>query len=167
MIADVLKNFAVWIDGYGYAGNASEVQLPKLTIKSEEYRAAGMDIPVKIDLGMDAMQAMVTLDSFDLVAQAQFGLMPGNLVRMTIRGAITSSDGLVSAAEATLCGTIDEVDPGSWQPGSKAQLKLTLSVRYYELTIDELPVVEIDAENFVRRIGGIDQLAGIRLALNI
>jgi P2 family phage contractile tail tube protein len=37
-----------------------------------------------------------------------------------------------------------------------------MSVNYYKLTVGGREVYEIDVENMVRRINGVDQLAGIR-----
>ncbi|BET34742.1 hypothetical protein wCIFem_11920 [Wolbachia pipientis] len=50
MLPKILKNFNVFVDGRGYAGKIDEITLPKLTIKTEEYRAGGMDITVNIDI---------------------------------------------------------------------------------------------------------------------
>jgi UDP-N-acetylmuramoyl-L-alanyl-D-glutamate--2,6-diaminopimelate ligase len=57
MLPKILKNFNVFVDGRGYAGKIDEITLPKLTIKTEEYRAGGMDIPVSIDMGMEKLEA--------------------------------------------------------------------------------------------------------------
>ena len=46
----ILKNFNLFVDGRGYAGRTEEVTPPKLTIKTEELRAGGMDAPISIDL---------------------------------------------------------------------------------------------------------------------
>ena len=35
----VLKNMNLFVDGRGYAGRVDEIQLPKLTLKTEEHRA--------------------------------------------------------------------------------------------------------------------------------
>lgn len=51
MLPKILKNFNVFVDGRGHAGKIDEIMLPKLTIKTEEYRAGGMDIPINIDMG--------------------------------------------------------------------------------------------------------------------
>ena len=53
----VLKNMNLFVDGRGYAGRVDEIELPKLTLKTEEHRAGGMDVPVLIDLGMDKMES--------------------------------------------------------------------------------------------------------------
>ncbi len=50
MLPKILRNFNVFVDGRGYAGKIDEITLPKLTIKTEEYRAGGMDIPINIDI---------------------------------------------------------------------------------------------------------------------
>jgi len=49
MLPKILKNFNVFVDGRGYAGKIDEITLPKLTIKTEEYRAGGM--------GMEKLEA--------------------------------------------------------------------------------------------------------------
>lgn len=49
MLQKILKNFNAFVDGRGYAGRIDEISLPKLSIKTEEHRAGGMDIPVAID----------------------------------------------------------------------------------------------------------------------
>ena len=55
MIPKILKNFNLFIDGRGYAGKCDEVNPPKLNIKSEEYRAGGLDAPIPIDMGMEKL----------------------------------------------------------------------------------------------------------------
>ena len=57
----VLKNMNLFVDGRGYAGRIDEIQLPKLTLKTEEHRAGGMDLPVEIDLGMEKLEAELTI----------------------------------------------------------------------------------------------------------
>ena len=47
----VLRGFDVFVDGRGYAGKVEELELPKLSIKTEEFRAGGMDVPVELDMG--------------------------------------------------------------------------------------------------------------------
>ena len=61
MIPKILKNFNLFIDGRGYVGKCEEVNPPKLSIKSEEYKAGGMDAPIAIDMGMEKLEASFTL----------------------------------------------------------------------------------------------------------
>jgi len=55
MLPQILKNFNVFANGVSYAGRAEEVSLPKLTVKTEEFRGGGMDAPVELDMGMEKM----------------------------------------------------------------------------------------------------------------
>ena len=56
-MAKILKNFNLFVDGRGYAGKAEEVTPPKLTIKTEEFRGGGMDVPAAVDMGMEKLEA--------------------------------------------------------------------------------------------------------------
>ena len=49
-----LKNMMLFNDGGSYRGKAKTVTLPALGRKMEAYRAAGMNGPVKADLGVSA-----------------------------------------------------------------------------------------------------------------
>ena len=42
---DIRKNFSLFVDGRGYAGNTDEANMPELSLQTEEYRAGGMDAP--------------------------------------------------------------------------------------------------------------------------
>ena len=63
MLPKILKNFNAFVDGRGYAGRIDEISLPKLSIKTEEHRAGGMDIPVAIDMGMEKLEAELTFST--------------------------------------------------------------------------------------------------------
>jgi len=61
MLPAKLKAFNVFVDGVGFAGEAEEVVPPKLGRKLEEHRAGGMDSPIKIDLGGNALETEITM----------------------------------------------------------------------------------------------------------
>lgn len=167
MIQDVLKNMNLFVDGRGYAGNVDELTLPKLALKTEEHRAGGMDAPVELDMGMEKLECDFTLSKFDKEVLKLFGLAPGNLVPLTMRGAVESDDGVVTPVVVALRGIIREIDYGSWKPGDKATVKASLALRYYKLTHGDEVLHEIDTENMVRKVNGIDQLAAIKFALGM
>ncbi len=50
-----LKNMNLFNDGISYAGQIEEVVPPVLTRIMEEFRAGGMNAPVKTDHGMEAL----------------------------------------------------------------------------------------------------------------
>jgi len=166
MIPKILKNFNAFVDGRGYAGRVDEITLPKLTVKTEEHRAGGMDAPVEIDMGMEKLECELTFAEYDIELFRLFGMTDGNAVALTLRGAI-QADGEAESIVVNLRGSFREVDAGSWKAGDKATLKCMVAARYYKLTIDGSQVIEIDAENMIRIINGVDQMATIRGAIGI
>ena len=47
-----------------------------------------MDAPIDIDLGMEKMECQFTLVDFDAELMKLFGLVDGNAVQVTLRGAL-------------------------------------------------------------------------------
>ena len=167
MLDDILKNMALYVDGRGYAGNVETLTLPKLTLKTEAFRNGGMDAPIEVELGMEKLEADITLTRFDRDTLGLFGLAQGQSIPLTVRGAIESDNGGLLPVVVNLQGFVREVDFGNWQPGEKATLKLMIALRYYKLTHGGNVVHEIDIPNMVRTINGVDQLALTRAALGL
>lgn len=163
----VLKNMNLFVDGRGYAGRIDEIQLPKLTLKTEEHRAGGMDVPVEIDLGMDKLEAELTISDYDPEVYKLFGLLDLKPVQITIRGAIQAQGEDAKPVVVNLRGGWREIDAGTWKPGDKSTLKVSVAASYYKLTIDGQEVVEVDAINLVRKVGGVDQMEAIRAAIGL
>jgi hypothetical protein len=42
-----------------------------------------------------------------------------------------------------------------------------VAAHYYKLTVGDEELVEIDAVNLVRKVGGVDQMAEIRAAIGV
>jgi P2 family phage contractile tail tube protein len=162
-----LKNMNLFIDDRGLAGRVTEVSLPKVTAKLEEFRAGGMDSPVKFDMGLEALEASFTLAEYSPDVLKLFGLTLGNTTPVTIRGYAEDEQGRSQAIVVHLRGRLNEMDMGSWKPGDNAELKGTISCTYYRLKINGRDIIEVDTLNMVRKIGGVDQLLLQRLALGI
>ena len=167
MLDDILRHMALFVDGRGYAGNVEELTLPKLTMKTEEIRNGGMDAPIEVELGMEKLSCDFTLTRFDRAVLKLFGLAPGQLTPLTVRGALISDDGTQTPIVIQLQGRIREMEFGNWKAGDKATLKVTVSLRYYKLIHGGETLHEIDIPNMVRTIGGVDQLAAVRAALGL
>ena len=167
MIPEIMKNFNLFIDGRGFAGKVLEVTPPKLTIKTEEFQAGGMDVPVDIDMGMEKLSCDFTLAEYNSDVLKLWGVSDGNAVKLTLRGAIQDDAGQVKPVTITLQGLFKELDLGTWKPGEKTEKKCTASCRYYKLAMDGETIYEIDAVNMVRIVGGQDQMAEIRSAIGV
>lgn len=167
MLALKLKNMNLFVDGYGMAGKVTEISLPKIDAKTEEHRAGGMDAPVEYDMGLNAMVGSFTIAEYNANVLRRFGLVDGNSTAVTMRGYAEDERGNSQTIIAKMRGRLKGQDPGSWKAGDNAELKGEIACLYYSLTINGLPIHEIDVVNMVRKIGGIDQLKKQREALGM
>ncbi len=167
MFPQILKNFNAFVDGRGYAGRTEELTLPKLTTKTEEFRAGGMDGSTELDMGLEKMEASLTLSEYSRDVLSLWGIIVGGAVSFVFRGAVQAQGQDAQPVVAAIRGKIKEFDPGNWKAGDKAVAKISIAVDYYKLTINGVDVIEIDVENMVRIVGGVDQTASLRAALGI
>lgn len=164
---DIRKNFNMFVDGRGYAGQVEEFNPPKLTLVTEEFRAGGMDAPIDLTMGMEKLTCDWSMKVYDRDVLSLFGVKEGAIVPVTVREALESHDGTVTTVIRSLRGKITELDEGTSKPGEAAMLKITMSLNYYKMTHGGRVVHEIDVENMVRIINGVDALAPIRSALGM
>lgn len=167
MIPQTLTNMNLFVDGKGYAGLVTEVNLPKLKRKTEDHRGGGMDAPVKMGMGLEALEAGFSLIGASKDVLVFFGLADDTAFNGSFRGAFKDQKGAVVAAVATLRGMLEEVDPGNWKPGEKAESKFNCALSYYKLELDNQVIYEIDPANCIRIVNGTDQLAAERTAIGM
>lgn len=160
---DVLKDHNLYVDGLGYAGVLREYNQPKITVLEEDYRAAGMDAPIAVDMGIEKMVAECTLGAYDADIMSRVGqtLLDTTFV---IRGAMVNERDVPTPVVHTLVAKgVRAVDPGTWKPGELPELKFTLHPHYYRIDHGiRLALVEIDVRNGIRRLNGIDHMEAIR-----
>ena len=163
-----LKNFALFMEGTSYVGEMPEIGLPKLTRKMEDYRSGGMNAPVKLDFGMEGMEAELTAAGYMKDLFTKWGALRHDAVLLRFAGALQADDAEeVQSLEVTVRGRHEEIDPGSAKPGDATQFKVKTALSYYKLAIDGATVIEIDFVNMIEIVGGEDRLAGVRSALGI
>ena len=68
-----LKNMNAHVDGQGYLGIVSEYEEPMLAIATEDYRGGGMIGSVKIDLGVEPMEATLKMGGHEARLIRKFG----------------------------------------------------------------------------------------------
>ena len=135
----VLKNMNLFVDGRGYAGRVDEIQLPKLTLKTEEHRAGGMDIPVELELGMDKLEAELTISDLDPEVFKLFGLLDSTRTQITLRGAIQAQGTVARPVIVNLAGGCKEIEASAWKPGDKSTLTLQVAAHYLPRIHQNLP----------------------------
>lgn len=165
MIPRVLRNFNLFVNGIGYAGRVTEAELPEFSVKTEEHRGGGMDAPAEIDLGMEGMTAKLTFAEYVAEIFKLFGKMDGNAVRIQLRGALQRDGEVAKALIVELGGGFKKNGMGSWKAGDMASNEVEMSLRYVKVTLDKDELIEIDVDNMIRKIGGVDELESIRAAI--
>jgi len=163
-----LKLFNLFDSGNSYFGQVTEITLPKLSRKMEEYRAAGMTGPVSVDLGNEAITLEWTAGGILLDALLQYGARSHNATQLRFSGAYENDDdGTVSTVEIVVRGRHKEVDMGNAKSAEDTNQKYTTACSYYKLTIDNRPIFEFDFINGVEKVGGTDRNASLRRAIGL
>jgi len=164
MYPRTIRNFNAFIDGTSYFGRVSEAKMPMLQLNTEEHRGAGMDAPIAVDMGLQAMTAEISFHEWvpDLVT------LFGRKQRLVLRpGAVGEDDFGADTFIATIGGRWSTIEPAQLRPGTPSPLKLITSCDYFRMEANGTELFEIDVENGKRVIGGVDQLEGIRQAMGI
>ena len=164
---DVLKNLNLFVDGRGYAGQIDEYNAPDLTISTEDYRGGGMDAPIALEMGQEPLETSFSLIAYDADVLALWGVAEGASVPFTVRGALESFDGTVKPVVHEMRGKITSLARGTWAPGQKPALTVTMRLNFYRETHDGTVLHEIDIENMKRVVNGTDRLAAQREALGL
>ena len=164
---DVLKNLNLFVDGRGYAGQVDEYPAPDLTLTTEDYRGGGMDAADAIEMGMEPLETSFALIAYDADVLALWGVAQGETVPLIVRGALESFDGTVKPVVHEMRGKITSLARGTWAPGQKPALTVTMRLTYYKETHNGTVLHEIDIQNMVRIVNGTDRLAAQRAALGL
>lgn len=157
-----LKHMNIFNDGNSHQGEAKTVTLPNLTRKLEAFRAAGMDGPAKVDLGMgdDGIQLSYILGGWSLLTLRQYGAVRADGVMLRFMGSVQRDDtSEVSAVEVVVRGRHEEINFGDSTPGEDTEHEITTTCTYYRLVVDGEDIIEIDILNFVCIVDGVDLLA--------
>lgn len=161
-----LKNLNVFNDGVTYIGQAGEVTPPKLVRKLEDWRGGGMDAPIKADMGQEGLEMEVTCGGFMRDVFGQFAIAQHNGVMLRYAGAYQRDDsGEVDAVEIVVRGRHEEIDMGKGKPGDDTEFKFKTVCSYYKLSMNGAVLVEIDVQNMICIVNGVDRLAELRAAI--
>ena len=163
-----LKNMNIFNDGISWLGEVAEVQLPKLARKFEDYRAAGMDGAVGVDMGQENLEMEITAGGVIKQALLQFGTTKVDGVSQRFAGAYQQEDtGQVTAYEIYMRGRWQEVDMGKAKPGDNTEVKLKARLAYYRLVANGVDLIEIDLMGMVFKVNGVDILEEQRRAIGL
>lgn len=157
-----LININAYADGQGYLGEVAEFEEPKLALSTEDLRSGGMLGTVKLDKGLEAMEATLTMGGHVASLIRKFGTTDVEGTRVRLVAAYRADDGSAAqAVEIYLGGRFSEIDLGKSKPGDDTEHKYTFQIAYYRRVVDGSTEVEIDMLAGVFNVDGIDRYAEI------
>ncbi|MCB2051371.1 MAG: phage major tail tube protein [Novosphingobium sp.] len=163
-----LKKMHLYGNGESYLSDAAEVTLPKISHAMEDWRDGGMLGPVKIDMGLEAMECEWTLGGMVPHAIKQMGAVELDAQMLRFMGAYQSdTDGAVSSVDILMRGRHQELDRGNAKPGDATEHKFKTVLSYYKETLDGEELMEIDMVRGIYIVGGVDRHAELRAAIGL
>lgn len=163
-----LKGFNLFQNGENFVGQVTEVTLPKLTRKMEDWQGGGMSGPIKVDFGQEGIQLEWTCGGFMRAVLGQYGITKHDGVLLRFAGGYQSEDSTaVDSVEIVVKGRHSEIEPGTAKAKEDTAFKVTTVASYYKLSINGEDVIEIDFINMIEKINGDDLLAALRKAIGL
>jgi hypothetical protein len=161
----VLQAFTVFTNGFGKAGSGEKCNLPKLEKHTEMFRGGGMRMGRTVALGYKEIKFDADFSSFDPQVMALGGLSVGRSTQFSVTALLDGDRNQQVKANLQMRGEIVKLDPGMWDAGKKAMLKMEASLVAVRLRIGSALVWDIDIENDVIVINGVDEMAALLSAL--
>lgn len=162
----VLKDMMIFNDAQDYMGQCGSVTLPKLTRKLEDWRGAGMDSAIKLDMGGEPMEMEHSYGGPIRQIFEQYGITTINGVGLRFAGAYQSEEGAAyDAIEVIVRGRHEEIDMGEAKMGEAGEFKVKTAVSYYKLVWNGTTLIESDPINGVLIVNGVDRMAQRNAAL--
>lgn len=163
-----LKAMNLYGDGDNWQGQVETITPPKLQRNMTEWRGAGMDGPVDVDMGMQKMEMSVVLGGLIPEVFNNWGTPLAETDSLRFLGSYEDDEtGDVHSVEITARGRYSNIDMGDAKPGETTEHTLTLTLNYYRLVIDGKALIEVDVIHHILTVNGVDRLAARRKALGL
>jgi P2 family phage contractile tail tube protein len=161
-----LKNLNAYVAGAGYLGVVASFEEPKLALETEDWRGGGMVGQVKIDKGLQPMEAKLTMGGHVRELIREFGTTRVDGVRVRLVTAFQPDDGSgAEAVEIYIGGRFSEIDFGTSKPGDDTEHAYTVPLSYYRREVNGRAEIEIDMLAGVFVVDGVDRYAEIMAIL--
>jgi len=165
-----LNNCAVYIDGIGYIGRASEVDVAHPKQVMTDYKGAGMVGKLELWAGVDKLESRIKWASFDttaLLAASDFTVAH----MFQVRGNLQQYNSLGLAAELPvvylMTGVFKDGGKAAFKHQEQVETESTISVYHTELWVAGIQIFLYDVYSNTYMVGGIDKLAAMKANLGL
>lgn len=160
----------VYINGTSTHGQASEVSLPEIQFSKSEYKALGLLGVQKFFNGFDALEATIKWNYPENDVQIACA-NPRKVVELQVRSSKAVYVGGGIAEEQPIIvhlkGTPNNHGVGSFKAKEDTDLSTKFDIIYLKQEVNGREIVEIDVQNNIFRIDGVDQMAKYKQNLGI
>lgn len=154
----LIKHWNLYVDARTYAGKCTELEPPTIETKTEDYRAAGMDSPIKIDMGLEPLVCTWTMGELNADLLRQCGLLSLDGVSVTLHAGLDAESIIPTPVTITMRGKVTKWEPGTWKGEELNTNKFEFAAAYYRYEQNFQVIHEIDVMNMTRSVGGFDQM---------
>jgi len=155
-IPQFLTGQTVFIDGVGLLGTVKQIALPKVEQLRETIKQGGFERSVSTGV-FKALESEITLSEYHV---SVYKSMNSKLPTFVIKGSLKQKDKKIPVI-ATIKGEID-IDDGGWETGKETERKIKIYADFYQLEVNGETQVQIDVENMIALIDGVDHLEKLR-----
>ncbi len=157
---ELLQYAHVFVDGRGYAGQATSVEVPKIETITREFSAGGMSGAIKVRMARHKeLTAKIKFAGLDPQILSLFSIAEGVTIPFTVRASTQDRDGTTHAHVIKMRGFIETLDEGEWKEGDEAPMSIDIALDYYKREHDGVELIEADPVNMIFKVRGVDQLA--------
>lgn len=158
---NTITNANVYLKEGRLVGKVEEVQLPSLKMKMQEMPALGIYGTTEVPVGMEIFEVKLKWNSIYPEHLSTFN--PLRATRLIVKSNMQTHNpaGVISNSTVTvfLSGTFKELPLGTIKPGEKQDgLETVMTINYYKLEVNGVPVQEVDVYNNVFMVGAEDVL---------
>jgi len=161
----ILQAMNSYVDGVGKLGATEKCATPKIEKVMEKFRGGGMLGTRQIAMGYKEFEWEVTFNAYDPQVIRQCGLFSKKAITLSNTAALDGDAGAKHAASLTCRGQFFQVDPGDWESGKKAMLKVRAALDALKLVVDGTTIYDIDLQADKYIIDGVDEYSWVANAL--
>jgi len=159
-IPQFITGITTFVNGIGLLGTGKKATLPKIEKIRETIKAGGFERA--LDTGVfKAMEAeLLLIEYHESIYSAMSASLSGATPTFVVKASIKQRNKNIPVV-VTLKGDFD-VDDGDFETGKEAERKIKIFVDYFSYEINGKKEVELDVDNMIGYIFGVDYFEEMR-----
>lgn len=160
-----IVNANIYVDGTNMLGRASEVDAPKVVAKMNEYKVLGQIGAYELPAGFDKMEMRIKWNAFYKDIATKF-INPFKKIAIQVRYNLEEWQGgdRVSQVPVVIYATCQSkgFPLGNSKQMDNIELESNLSCTHVKMEINGVEALEVDFQNNIFKVDGVDMMAEYR-----